>query len=535
MRWAGVLVGVVVAAAQRAQAQTAPPPTGLDAIFARHTAETPGCAVGVAEKGKAPVVKGYGSADLEHAVPITADTIFEAGSVSKQFTAAAILLLVEEGKLALTDDIRKYIPEMPQYAWPITVDMLLSHTSGLRDWGSVMDLAGWPRTSRIYTPVEVLQIAARQKALNYAPGEAYSYTNTGYNLAAVIVQRVSGQSLAEFTKARLFEPLGMSRTSWRDNFRRVVPGRAIAYGPGPNGFVQDMPFEHTYGHGGLLTTAGDLLIWNQALTDEALGKTLSARLREQAVLTGGRRIAYARGQVVQTWKSQLEVAHSGATAGYRAWLARFPAQGLSVALLCNGAGVSPVQVGRRVAELYLPAAPAASTPVAQPPEELESLPGLYVDERAGGIVRVAAEKGALTLRGLGVLAPAGKGRYRGAEMDFIFGPDRLERRSGDGESVTYRRMAPVAPTEAELAELAGAYSSPEAGAVLVAAVREGVLVLSPADRPNAPVVASPLYKAAFQGEGSLIRVVRSADGKPTGLRFSEGRVYSLEFRRVPGS
>ena len=106
MRWAGVLVGVVVAAAQRAQAQTAPPPTGLDAIFARHTAETPGCAVGVAEKGKAPVVKGYGSADLEHAVPITADTIFEAGSVSKQFTAAAILLLVEEGKLALTDDIR---------------------------------------------------------------------------------------------------------------------------------------------------------------------------------------------------------------------------------------------------------------------------------------------------------------------------------------------------------------------------------------------------------------------------------------------
>lgn len=533
MRLAAIMGAAALAS--QAQAQTPAPPIGLDAIFDKHTAETPGCAVGVAEKGKAPVFKGYGSADLEHAVPITPDTIFEAGSVSKQFTAAAILLLVEEGKVALSDDIRKYLPEMPAYAKPITVDMLLSHTAGLRDWGSVMDIAGWPRTSRVYTPVEVLQIAARQKALNYTPGEAYSYTNTGYNLAALIVQRVSGQTLAEFTHVRLFEPLGMTHTSWRDNYRRVVPGRAIAYGLGPNGFVQDMPFEHTYGHGGLLTTVGDLLIWNQALTDEKLGKALSARLREQAVLTGGRRIAYARGQVVQIWKGQVEVAHSGATAGYRAWLARFPAQGLSVALLCNGAGVGPVQVGRKVAELYLPPGPAAPPPVAQSPDELESLPGLYVDERAGGIVRVTAEKDALVLRGLGPLVPAGKGRYRGGEMDFVFGPDRLERRSNDGESVTYRRMAPVTPTEAELAELAGAYSSPEAGAVMLASVRGGALVITPADRPSAAAPARPLYKDAFQGEGTLLRVVRGADGKVTGLRVTESRVYSLEFRRVPGS
>lgn len=533
MRFLAILAGAAALASQ-AHAQT-PQTASLDAMFERHTAETPGCAVGVAEKGKAPVMKGYGSADLEHAVPITPDTIFEAGSVSKQFTAAAILLLVEDGKVALSDDIRKFLPEMPDYGKPITVDMLLSHTGGLRDWGSVMDIAGWPRTSRVYTPLEVLQIATRQKALNYTPGEAYSYTNTGYNLAAWIVLRVSGQTLADFTKARLFEPLGMTHTSWRDNYRRVVPGRAIAYGLGPGGFVQDMPFEHTYGHGGLLSTVGDLLIWNQALTDEKLGKAVSARLREQAILTGGRKIAYARGQAVQTWKGHAEVAHSGATAGYRAWLARFPAQGLSVALLCNGAGVNPVQVGRRVAELYLPPGPAAPAPVTQPPEDLETLPGVYVDERAGGIARVTAEKGVLTLRGLGALAPAGKGRYRGGEMDFVFGPDRLERRSGDGETVTYRRMPPVTPTEAELAELAGAYSSLEAGAVLLAGVRGGALVLTPADRPSAAVVARPLYSGAFQGEGSLVRVVRGADGKVTGLRISEGRVYSLEFRRVPGS
>ncbi|HEY0650541.1 serine hydrolase domain-containing protein [Phenylobacterium sp.] len=530
MRFVAVLLGAA-ALASSAQAQ----PAGVDAVFADFQPTTPGCALGVKSKDQAPVLRGYGSADLEHAVPITPDTIFEAGSVSKQFTAAAILLLVEDGRIALSDDIRKYLPEVPDYGRPITIDMLLSHTSGLRDWGSVMDIAGWPRTSRVYTPVEVLQIASRQKALNYPPGEAYSYTNTGYNLAAWIVLRVSGQSLADFTRARIFEPLGMSRTSWRDNYRRVVPGRAIAYGPGPGGLGQDMPFENTYGHGGLLTTVGDLLTWNEALTQGRLGKAVSARLQEQAVLTGGRKIAYGRGLVSQAFKGQAEIAHSGATAGYRAWLARFPGQGLSVAVLCNTAGANAVRLGRRVAELHLPPGPAAPTPIAQPADELERLPGVYVDERTGSVLRVVAENGGLSVRGAGAFAPAGKGRYRGGDMDWVFGPDAVERRAADGETVRYRRVTPVTPTAAELGELAGAYSSLEANGVLLATIRGGALVLAPADRPSAPVVARPLYKDAFQGDDGLIRVVRGPDGKVTGLRFTGARVYSLEFRRIEAS
>src|SRR5215204_3924736 len=169
----------------------------LDDAFANFTKPgSPGCAVGVAKKGEAPVFRAYGQADLEHAAAITADTIFEAGSVSKQFTAASVLTLVADGKLALTDDIRKYLPEMPSYGAPITIDHLLNHTSGLRDWGEVAALGGWPRGSRAYTNLEALKIASRQKALNYPTGSAYSYTNTGYNLAAVIVSRVSGQSFA---------------------------------------------------------------------------------------------------------------------------------------------------------------------------------------------------------------------------------------------------------------------------------------------------------------------------------------------------
>ena len=274
MRLAAVLAGLALATTAQAQQ-----PAAIDQAFARFKPDDPGCAVGVQQKDQAPVFRGYGSADLEHGVAITPETVFEAGSVSKQFTAAAILLLAADGKLSLGDDIRKHLPEMPDYGRPITVDMLLSHTSGLRDWGEVADLAGWPRTSRVYTTAEVLQIAVRQKSLNYPPGEAYSYTNTGYNLAGVIVQRVSGKSLAQFTHERLFQPLGMTHTGWRDNFRRVVPGRAIAYELGGGGaWLQDMPFENTYGHGALLTTVGDLLIWNRALSEGRLGPDIAQKM-----------------------------------------------------------------------------------------------------------------------------------------------------------------------------------------------------------------------------------------------------------------
>lgn len=529
MRLAAVLAGVALATTAQAQQ-----PAAIDGAFARFKPEDPGCAVGVQQKDQPPVLRGYGSADLEHGAPITPETVFEAGSVSKQFTAAAILLLAADGKLSLADDIRKHLPEMPDYGRPITIDMLLSHTSGLRDWGEVADLAGWPRTSRVYTTSEVLQIAARQKSLNYPPGEAYSYTNTGYNLAGIIVQRVSGKSLAQFTHERLFQPLGMSHTGWRDNFRRVVPGRAIAYELGGGGaWLQDMPFENTYGHGALLTTVGDLLIWNRALSEGRLGPDIAQKMAERPTLTGGRRITYARGLMVLSSGGGEEVSHSGATAGYRAWLARVPAAGLSVALLCNRGDANPVQVGRRVVDAVLT---RSSTPPSGrlPPEaDLARIPGVYVDERTGQVLRVVADKGALRLRGGWALQPQAEvGRYQGGGMDFTFAGDTVRRLGPDAETVTYARKAEVKPTEAELAAIEGAYSSPEAAGVLVASVRGGFLAITPADRPSQSFVASAVYKDAFQGDGKLIRVIRDAKGKVTALRFTGPRVYALDFRRV---
>ena len=174
----------------------------IDRLFERATADTPGCVVGVAQAGKPAWIKAYGMADLEHGVPNTASTIFEAGSVSKQFTAAAIALLAQDGKLGLDDAVRKYIPELPDYGAPLTIRHMLNHTSGLRDWGEVARIGGLPRGSRVYTNADVLDIASRQSVLNFTPGTHWSYSNTGYNLAAIIVERISGKSFSTFTRER---------------------------------------------------------------------------------------------------------------------------------------------------------------------------------------------------------------------------------------------------------------------------------------------------------------------------------------------
>src|ERR1051326_3913179 len=311
-----VLVAVAFALAfGGAQADTA---KQVDAVFARWTRASPGCAVGVGVAGKPVLERAYGMADLEWDVPNAADTIFEAGSGSKQFTAAAVLLLVRDGTLSLDDPVRKYVPELPDYGSSLIIRHMLTHTSGLRDWGEVEAVAGWPRTSRAYTHAHVLDIVSRQKSLNFTPGTAWSYSNTGYNLAAVIVSRVSGQSFADFTRERIFQPLGLTHTSWRDDFTRVVKHRAIAYRQASDGWHEEMPFEDVHGNGGLLTTVGDLLTWNENFVAPKVGdRQLVADEQTVARLTDGESTGYAFGLFVGSYRGVREVNHSGSTAGYR--------------------------------------------------------------------------------------------------------------------------------------------------------------------------------------------------------------------------
>lgn len=328
----------------------------VDAVFAEwDSTESPGCAVEAAIGGRSVVSRAYGMSDLEHGIRNTPATIFEAGSVSKQFTAAAIVLLALDGRLSLDDDVRKYVPEIPDYGHTITLRHLLTHTSGLRDWGSVASITGWGRSNRTHDHEHVVDILSRQRALNYTPGERYSYTNSGYNLLAVIVDRVTGMSFAEFSEQRIFEPLGLTDTQWRDDYRRIVPGRSSAYASRGDGFIIDRPIENVHGNGGLLTTVGDLVRWNQALATGAGlgGRRFVELMHQQGVLNSGEAITYASGLMVGDYHNVREVSHTGATSGYRAFLARYPDQNLDVAVLCNVGSANPGSVGHAVADILL--------------------------------------------------------------------------------------------------------------------------------------------------------------------------------------
>jgi CubicO group peptidase (beta-lactamase class C family) len=396
--------------AQQGAAMVPAPSAAVDDIFSKWTSSTPGCAVGVAVGGKPVLLKAYGMADLERDVRNTPDTIFEAGSVSKQFTAMAVQLLVNDGKLKLDDPVRKYIPELPEYAWPLTIRHMLSHTSGLRDWGSIESIAGWPRTTREYTHAHVLEIVSKQKSLNFEPGTRWSYSNTGFNLAAIIVSRVSGVSFAEFSKQRIFAPLNMAHTSWRDDHTRLVKGRAIAYSSDNGEYHIEMPFENVYGNGGLLTTVGDLLAWNENLVVPKVGNpTLIAEMSTVGRFNDGKPLAYGLGFFVEEHRGVHNVYHSGSTAGYRAHLNRFPAAHTSVAVLCNGSNGDASRSANLVSDVFLgdrlkpapPAPPAAIPPAAvtpPSPAQLQALTGSYWSEEAETMLVAAVDQGALVLR-----------------------------------------------------------------------------------------------------------------------------------------
>jgi CubicO group peptidase (beta-lactamase class C family) len=420
-------------------AQSAPdvPEASVDAVFARWTDQTPGCAIGVSRRGTPVMQKAYGMADLEHDAPNKADTIFEAGSVSKQFTATAVLLLARDGKLSLDDPARKYVPELPDYGAPLTIRHMLQHTSGLRDWGELASIAGWPRTTRAHTHAHALDIISRQKSLNFSPGTQYSYSNSGYNLAVIIVSRVSGKSFAEFSQERIFQPLGMTRTSWRNDFRRVVKGRAIAYSPTEGGFRQNMPFEDVHGNGGLLTTVGDLLKWNENFVAPKVGDQEFLKIQQDpGTFNDGRAHDYALGLFVRQYKGLREIGHSGSTAGYRAHLTRFPSEHLSVAVLCNTSSGNATQYAMSVADMYLAGRIQTTTAEAanrrRRPEptfaadarDLAAYVGRYHSDEAEVTLEVAIDGNALVIRRrpdvVTRLRPTAKDEFAGPPGAFRF-------------------------------------------------------------------------------------------------------------------
>lgn len=515
----------------------------LDRIFEHwNSKDTPGCAVAIVRDGKIILSRAYGMADLEHDVANSTATIFEAGSVSKQFTAGSIVMLAQQGKLSLDDNVRKYVPEVPDYGTPITIRHLLTHTSGLRDWGSVASIAGWPRTTRVHTHAHVLDIVSRQRALNFPPGNEYSYSNTGFNLLAIIVSRVSGMPFAEFTRKNIFEPLGMSHTQWRDDFKRIVKGRAVAYEQRREGggYEMDMPFENVHGNGGLLTTVGDLLLWTENLeTGKVGGPAFLEMMHRQGKLNNGKVITYASGLFVTNYKGVPEVSHPGSTAGYRAFLARYPKDHLEVALLTNIGNINPEDAGHRVVDIFLQTeAVAPPKPVSLPADELSAKAGLYRNTVTGAPLRLTFAEGALRLQRGGALIPVSSTVFQVGESDrrltFEPSPGNARPRFRDtrpGEdAVVYEPSPEYAPTAVELAAYEGEYYSPDAETTLTAIVEGGKLMLR--RRPDTSMPLTPVSLDLFEGSLGLIRFIRGGNGGITQLSVRQDRVYDMRFDRV---
>lgn len=329
--------------------------TRIDSIFqAFDNTRSPGCAVGVLEEGRVAFARGYGMANLDHGLAITPTSIFRTGSVSKQFTAAVVVLLAREGNFSLDDPIRTYLPELPALYQPITLRHLLHHTSGIRDYLELMEMKG-VGDEATYGEEDVVELLARQEGLNFPPGSAYRYSNSGYVLLSRIVHRATGQTLREQAQRLLFGPLGMTHTHFHDDHREVVPERATGYNSaGESPFFVDQTTLDIVGDGGVFTSIEDMARWMANFwTLEVGGPEWLTAMETRGVLASGDSLDYALGLTHGVQRGLATVGHGGAFVGYRAATLRYPAEGGAVMILCNYARVNPTALAQGVGAVWL--------------------------------------------------------------------------------------------------------------------------------------------------------------------------------------
>jgi CubicO group peptidase (beta-lactamase class C family) len=540
------IVGVRDARAQRA-----------DSVFQRFDrTDSPGCALGVYQDGKVLYARGYGMASLEHGVALSPRSVLDVGSISKQFTAMAMLMLQQEGKLSLEDPIRKYIPELPPYAEKITLRRALSQTSGLRDLYTMMG-----QTGRAFEgdTIDALRVITHSAEPNYEPGARYLYTNSGWILAAQIVYRLTGKPLAQFAEERIFGPLGMHDTRYLADAATIIPNGAEGYAPRSGGGFRVARSSYDgaiMGAGAVHTTVEDFGRWLNNYDAATVGgrdiiatMTTATTLNDGSPARSGPTQAYAVGLNVGTLRGLPVVSHGGSWAGYRGHFLRFPDQRFAVATFCNLTTSGPDSLARKVAGIYLDdrmqpdsatlwsvalaGAPRAELPVAS----LRALVGVWRNVERGELRRTRLVGD--TLFSIGAertrMVPLGGGRFRvgpGIEVRFegdSTAPSRIFARTV-ADTVTYLRVDTVALTPAKLTEYAGDYWSPEVEATHTWKVEKGQLVLYVNDRRLG--VLDPTYQDGFTRGGNVIDVERDAKGRVTGFVLEAGRVRHLRFTRV---
>jgi CubicO group peptidase (beta-lactamase class C family) len=424
----------------------------VDKLFAQwDKPDSPGCALGVIKDGKFIYKRGYGSANLEYNAPLSSESVFDIASTSKQFTAASILLLARRGVISLDDDIHKYFPELPTYEAPITVNHLVHHTSGIRDGLQLRGMAD--RNDEFFNNEKAVELIARQKGLNFKPGERIAYSNSNYALLAEIVRRASGKSLREFAEENIFRPLGMANTRINDDRGAVVKNRVISYLPHGGGRYSQ--FVNIIEASNLLTTVEDLVKWDQNFYDNKIGgEGFNQAMLRGAKLNNGQEMPYAFGLMYGTYKGLKAVTHNGQMFGFTAEIIRFPEQRFTVICLCNTIAANAEALARQVADIYLadqlkpaeakPNSPPASSSPPQPPaltaEQMAEYTGAYYSEELDTTYRIFIEDGNLffKIRNRWSLSAQGKDEFRSDDRSFSF--TRNDQRQITGFTVSRPRV-----------------------------------------------------------------------------------------------
>lgn len=528
-------------------------PAKVDAIFADwDKTDSPGCALSVMHDGALLYEHGYGMADLEHDATIRGSTPFHVASISKQFTATAIVLLAQEGKLSLDDEIHKYLPELGDFGAPITIRELLHMTSGLRDQWELLQLAGYRYSLDLITDQDVMSLVDRQRSLNFTPGSRFLYSNTGYTLLGRIVARVSGESLREFTTRHIFQPLGMTRTHFRDDHAEIIRGEALGYITGPAGmFRLAVTNFDTVGATSLYTTVDDLAKWDANFYRPMVGGSKFAELMLQTDrLTTGAVNNYAFALTLSSYRGLPIVEHGGSDAGYRAELIRFPRERFSVAVLCN-TPTAPDLLARRVADLYLAPAfrepPPQLLPVSQPFAVTEmtsrQIAGVYKSRDLDTLIKIDYTNGLLRYLVNGRMRPlstngSGVYQFEGSAALIRFDPPEgeaarmIETAEGQPPQIWDRvRARPVG----YLRDYTGTYYSAELAVVYEVVLVDGKLHLR---RPRhlddelvpigGDLFGDPRLPSRWMG---TVKFARDGADRVSAMRISVDRSHNLMFLR----
>jgi CubicO group peptidase (beta-lactamase class C family) len=544
--------GLQIPGASHAQASQLAPSVmaRIDSVFAMYDSRTsPGCATSVVREGQPVFEKGYGMSDLQHGVPITSASIFHVASISKQFAA-----------MSMDDDVRKHIPEIPDFGKRITIRHLIHHTSGLRDQWQLLSLSGW-RADDPKSESDILWLVGRQRALNFEPGAEHLYSNTGFTLLGTIVKRVTGKSLREFTTERIFAPLGMTNTHFHDDHTMIVPGRTSAYvqrqgigrggaAVGTDDYRISIPVFDNAGATSLFTTVQDMAKWERNFLSPTVGDSSTiAQMHQRGRLNSGTDIPYAFGLVHGQVRGLTTIGHGGSDAGYRADFLRFPDERTAFITLCNVGSADPGQLNRSVARIVLAdrmtpigtngaSQPVAVAEVPVDPETLRGFAGVYLDTRTETQAAVVFQPGSKTLHaGRGPDAP--KLRHVGNNEFVVLGPNgdiQARYRFGPGtvtnmqSNIALERVGAPDASPTTLQGLVGRYRGEELDVDwAIELAKDSTLVLSRRRTPDQRL--TPVYADGFAGGVGNIRFTRDSAGKVTGFLLTSGRIRHVRFDR----